>query len=83
MARKPTLIDDYFSEHVHMPGFPQIVVTRGFLYAFLRDAGYDPKERGFGSIDYMIGAARVSQEPLTNEVGRDRLLELFKEQVRR
>lgn len=62
------------AEHVRVPGFPQIVVTREFLYSFLRGCGWNPRKRGFGSIDYMtFGRAAVAEE-LTNDATRDHLL---------
>lgn len=76
-------IAEYFNEHIRMPGFPAVIVTRGYLYEFLRDAGYNPKERGIGSVDYMVGAARQTDAALTDETERDNLLRVMKEAVRR
>lgn len=72
--RNQNLVSRLMVEHVRVPGFPQIVVTREFLYGFLRGCGWNPCERGFGSIDYMaFGRAAVAEE-LTSDAARDHLL---------
>lgn len=68
------LVDNLMNEHVRFPGFPQIIVPRYFIYEYLRDCGWDVCKRGFGSVDYIYMAARVVDEPLTEESERDRLL---------
>lgn len=72
--RRATLIDDYFNEHIVMPGFPQIIVTRGWLWGWLKSCGWNPRERGVGSMDYIVGAARATKEETTANEERDRLL---------
>ena len=57
-----------------MPGFPSLVVTREFLYFFLRGCGWCPRERGFGSMEYLTFGRPAVVEPLTDEAERDRLL---------
>lgn len=61
-------------ERVLMPGFSSIVVTREFLYFFLRGCGWNPCERGFTSLDYWTFARPAVDESLTDEKVRDRLL---------
>ena len=56
-----------FDEHIALPGCPQIIVTRGWAYSWLRDSlGYDPRARGFASLDYMVFGKRETREPLTD-----------------
>ena len=62
------------NERVRMPGSPQIVVTRGFLYTWLKSMGWSPRERGFGSLDYAVFGRPAVLDPLTVESERDRLL---------
>jgi hypothetical protein len=59
------------AEPIRFPGFPQILVTRGFAYQFLESCGWDRSERGFGSLDYTVFAARPVSEPVTDEAERD------------
>lgn len=66
-AYQPTVVDVLMAEHIQLPGCPQIIVTRGWAYTFLRDElGYSPKARGFGSIDYMVFGREETNEPLTD-----------------
>ncbi len=54
-------------EHIQLPGCPQVIVTRGWAYRWLRDnLGYDPKARGFASLDYLAFGRREVAEPLTD-----------------
>jgi hypothetical protein len=68
MARKPTFMDELMNEHIPLPGCPQIIVTRGWAYQWLKDRlGYDPSARGFASIDYLVFGRRKSVAlPLTD-----------------
>ena len=69
-----SLLTKIMAESIHMPGFPDIIVTRGFCYQWLTECGWSQSERGFGSLDYLVFAAPVAQFPLTRERQRDRLL---------
>lgn len=71
---KISIMDKLMAEHVEMPGFPQIVVTRDFVYQFLRGCGWYPCERGFGSLDYMTFGRKAVDAPLTDEGKRDQLM---------
>jgi hypothetical protein len=68
MAKKQSaIVDAMFNEHIELPGCPQIVVTRAWAYRWLRDSlGFDPKARGFASLDYLVFARRETQAPLTD-----------------
>ena len=58
---------ELMDEHVIMPGCPQLVVTRGFVYSFLTDKlGYDKSERGFGSVDYLTFRREAVNAPLSD-----------------
>jgi hypothetical protein len=72
--KKPTIMDNLMAESIHMPGFPQIIVTRGFCYQWLTACGWSQCERGFGSLDYLVFAAPIAGYPLTDEATRDSLL---------
>ena len=58
-------------EHVEMPGFPQLIVTRHFVYYWLKAHGWKPEERGFGSLDYTVFGRAASALPCTENVERD------------
>ena len=74
MNRKPKIMDLMMAEHVEMVGFPQIIVTRDFMYQWLRACGWNPSERGFASLDYTVFARKVVDLPLTLDAERDRWL---------
>lgn len=64
------LTDRFMNEHIHMPGFPQLVVTRGFAYQHLRGTGYP--EGYVQAVVYSM--AKVVREPLTHADDRDEWL---------
>lgn len=72
MARL-TVMDQIMSEPVRFPGFPQIIVTRGWAYQYFVNHGWSPAERGFSSMEWMIfGTCRNAVNlPLTDEETRD------------
>jgi hypothetical protein len=76
---KTSIIDNLMAEPIHMPGFPQIIVTRHFLLHWLIGCGWSQRERGFASLDYMTFAPTVADEELTDEETRDRLLNQVRE----
>lgn len=68
--KKRNAIDEIMAEAIRLPGAPNIIVTRGWAYQWLKKMGYntDPKA-GFASIDYMVfGGSRMTpvNEPLTD-----------------
>lgn len=70
-TRRRNAIDDVMDEAIRMPGCPQLIVTRGFAYQWLKRMGYptDTRNRPFSSIDYMVfGGTRLRpcDEPLTD-----------------
>jgi hypothetical protein len=71
MKKRTNIMDSLMAESIHMPGFPQIVVTRHFCYQWLTDCGWSQSERGFGSLDYLVFAAASTELPLTDEAERD------------
>jgi hypothetical protein len=77
------LVNKFLTEHISMPGFPKIIVTRGFLFKFLADLGWDKSERGFRSLDYMVFARSAFGVPLTSETKRDQLLRKIRGGFRR
>lgn len=62
-----TLATRLMAEHIRLPGCPQVVCTRAFAMRWLLDAGHDPRERGFGSIDYMVFSSPAVDEPENTE----------------
>jgi hypothetical protein len=65
------LADKMMAEHVSMPGFPQLIVTRHFCYHWLKERGWSQAERGFGSLDYTVFARDAVLLPLTPVDERD------------
>lgn len=64
---RPTFMDQLMAEPIRLPGCPQIIVTRGFVYTFFRDElGYDTSARGFASLDYLVFRHAPVSEPLTD-----------------
>lgn len=65
-----TAIDDVMAEPIRMPGAPDLIVTRGWCYLWLKRMGYNTDPRaGFASVDYMVfGGNRLTptSEPLTD-----------------
>jgi hypothetical protein len=74
MKCKVSLMDKVMAEAIHMPGFPDLIVTRHFCYQWLTSCGWSQSERGFASLDYLVFAAPTADYPLTDEAERDRLL---------
>lgn len=68
------IFDRIMAEHVEMPGFPQIIVTRHFIYQWLKSLGWNPSERGFSSLDYTTFGRASVQDELTDEATRDHYL---------
>jgi hypothetical protein len=69
--RKPRLVDTLMQEHVKLPGFPQLIVTRGFALQYL------VKELGDGeAAKYSAMQAREVVLPLTDTKTRDHWLHL-------
>lgn len=65
------LINEVMAEAVRMPGCPQLIVTRGWLWSWLARMGYerDTRETTFGSVDYMVFSHTTRptvDEPLTD-----------------
>jgi len=72
---KTSALQSIMDEHIHVPGAPQFVATRGFVYQWMVDRlGFDPSDRGFGSVDYAVFAAPKTAEPLTDAAFRDSFL---------
>lgn len=66
-AARVTVIDKIFEEHICLPGYPQVVVTRGWAYRWFRDAvGLDTRQRGRGSLDSIVHCAPRTRLPLTD-----------------
>lgn len=85
MARqaKQKPMDAIMAEPIHTPGFPQIIVTRGFAYEWFKSLNWPESERGFGSLDYMIFAAPVAKLELTEADARDYWLAKVADDFRR
>jgi hypothetical protein len=68
--------DKVMSEAICFPGFPQIIVTRGYVYSYLTKLGWDQSERGYGSLDYTVFASPVVAATLTAPEIREHYLNL-------
>lgn len=63
-----TLVREVFEEHVRLPGAPQIIVTRAFVYDWAIRMGFEA-QGGFASADYLafgISTRPTVDEPLTD-----------------
>lgn len=65
-TRKPTFMDELMAEPIPLQGVLGVIVTRGFAYQWLKDCGFDPSDRGYASLDYMVFSHKASTEPLTD-----------------
>lgn len=79
----PSLLSLIMSEHIPMPGFPQLIVTRHFCYQWLLSLGWSDSERGYGSLDYTTFAPTTTLSPLTPDTERDYWLGQVAEDFRR
>lgn len=84
--KRQTGIDALMNEPIRMIGFPQIIVTRGWCYCFLRDCGWDTtgsdqSRRGprFDTADYAAFGHATVDLPLTDDETRDYYLEQIKD----
>lgn len=64
-------VDEVMAEPIRLPGCPQLIVTRGWAYQWLKKLGYetDPRKGQFSTVDYMVfGGSRLTpvDEPLTD-----------------
>lgn len=71
MRTKKPIIQRIMDEHIELPGFPQIVVRRGWAYQFFKSLGWSESDRGFGSLDYSIFAKAVTSRELTPDADRE------------
>lgn len=78
-----SLLSKIMAEHVEMPGFPQLIVTRGFIYQWLKSLGWNESERGFSSLDYAVFARKAVDHELTEDATRDHYLTPLKEEYAR
>lgn len=72
--KRPTPMDRLMADHIEMPGFPQIIVTRHFAYQWLVACGWSQSETGCGSLDYAIFSKSAVSNELTDEETRDHFL---------
>jgi hypothetical protein len=52
-TRKLKFMDVLMAEPIRLPGCPDVIVSRGWCYQWLKNMGY-PLQGGFGSVDYMV-----------------------------
>ncbi len=81
--RKPTFMDQLMAEPVRMPGVPALIVTRDFLWSFLKSHGWNQHERGFGSMEYLVFGRATVQAELTDVETRDHYLGQVADDYRR
>lgn len=67
---RQNIVDRVMAEAIRLPGAPQLIVTRGWAYQWLKSLGYNTDPRaGFASVDYMVFGGRNFRpvaEPLTD-----------------
>jgi hypothetical protein len=71
VMKKRTAVDEVMDEPIRLPGCPQVIVTRGWAYSWLKRLGYetDTRKGPFATVDYMVfGGSRLRpvDEPLTD-----------------
>ena len=59
-------MDELMAEPIRLPGCPDVIVTRSVAYHFLLNLGFDPHDKGFGSIDYMVFGRPAVDLPLSD-----------------
>jgi hypothetical protein len=64
-------MNELMAEPIAMPGAPDLIVTRGQAYDFLKAEGY-PLVGGFGSVDYMVFGRKPSDRVLSSDEERAR-----------
>jgi|GEM_PF-5629683 len=85
-CKRPLPRLDVFQQHVHVQGYPQIVVTRLFYYQWLKKHGLrNPNEmaRGFDSLDYAAFGRPSTDAPLTEEKDRDQELRFLAKELKK
>ena len=70
-------------DHIPMVGFPQIIVTRGWMYQWLKGLGWDESKHGYGELDYTVFEPKATSEPLTPVADRDYYMTPLREDYRR
>ena len=76
--------DELFNEHINMPGFPGLIVTRARARQWFRDLGWnlDQRTREGQSVDRMTFLTPQVDEPLTDAETCERLLAAMAEMER-
>lgn len=57
------IVNEFMNEHIHLPGCPQVIVTRAWAHSWLVETGYDG---GWQSMDRMCFGAKETSEPLSD-----------------
>jgi len=63
--RRVSFMDELMAESIRLPGAPQVIVTRGWAYVWLKKLGY-PLQGGFASVEYMTFRRPAEQLALTD-----------------
>ena len=58
-------------EHIEMLGFPQIIVTRAFAFAWLANNGWAKHARGLTNLNLAAFGGATSNQPLTGASARN------------
>jgi hypothetical protein len=66
MKRRPTIADTLMGEHIHLPGAPELIVTRAWAYAFWQRCGRPVANGGYDSADYLTFSGTTTDAPLTD-----------------
>ena len=67
-------MDEVMAEHILMPGWlGGFIVTRDFAYQWLKAQGWNPSDRGYGSLDHTVFIKPAVDDELTPIDERDRI----------
>ena len=85
---KSSLVSRLMSEHIPMPGCPQLIVTRGDAWQLLTDLGYDQVPRSgqgqrFDTVDYMVMNRQAVDMPLSDADVRDAIFAAWRQGEKR
>jgi hypothetical protein len=73
--QKQTKAGLVLGEHIHMPGVPQLIVTRAFAWQWWVGHGWPGPKHGIGSLDHRVYLPAPVDDPLTDVETRDQTME--------
>jgi hypothetical protein len=76
---KRDFISEYMGQHIPLPGYPQIIVTRSFAYHFFKDCGLSTDSREKHNCDRLIAFAHETSALLSDLDGIAPYLNQYRE----